>query len=99
MVGRKRWRIVGIKNGGINYRAITRQLEYHHSVISRLIQNQAQTNDIKDRSRSERLNTIFVNNDRNLLRLVNVIPSPTHLQFGSSEIRTEDSSSRRLEIV
>ena len=51
-------------------RAIARQLGYHHSVIRRLMQKHAKTNDVKDRARSGRPKVTSVREDRALLRHV-----------------------------
>ena len=73
-------------------RAIARQLGYHHSVITRLVQKHAQTNDIKDRARSGRPKVTSVSEDRALLRHVRRLPftsAPVHTggsPFPQSEI-------------
>ena len=49
-------------------RAIARQLGYQHSVITRLVQKNAQTNDVKDRARSGRPKVTSVREDRALFK-------------------------------
>jgi len=55
-------------------RAIAKQLGYHHSVITRLVQKHAQTNDVKDHARSGRPKVTSVREDRALLRHVRLLP-------------------------
>ena len=64
----------GIRDSGMSCRAIARQLGYHHSVITRLVQKHAQTNDVKDRARSGRSKVTFVREDRALLWHVRRLP-------------------------
>ena len=70
----ERWRIIGMRDSGMSCRAIARQLGYHHSVITRLVQKHAQTHDVKDRARSGRPKVTSVREDRALLRHVRRLP-------------------------
>lgn len=63
-----------MRDSGMSCRAIARQLGYHHSVITRLVQKHAQTNDVKDRVRSGRPRATSVREDRALLRHVRRLP-------------------------
>ena len=70
-----RKRITGMKNGGMSCCDIGRRLECHYIVIARLIQKQAKTNDITDRSWSGRPKATSVREDRNLLWLFTSTPT------------------------
>ena len=64
-----RWRIIGMKKGGMSCKAIGRQLGYHKSVITRLVQKHAQTSNVKDHARSGRSRITSNHEDRALLQL------------------------------
>ena len=42
-----RWRIIGMKTGGMSCKAHAKQLGCRHSVITRLVEKQAQTNAVQ----------------------------------------------------
>ena len=75
-----------MKNGGMSCRAIARQLGCHHIITTRLLQIRAQTNDFNDTPRSGRPKTTSIHEGRNL-------------HAGTSGIRTDESPSKRSEIV
>ena len=47
-----RMQIIGMNNAGLSGRAIGRQLRWNHIVISHLVRQYQQTNDVKDRTSS-----------------------------------------------
>ena len=67
----QRWQIVGMHPTGMSFKAIRRQLGYHYTVNSRLVQKYRQTtNDVKDLARSGRPSATTQQEDRALVRLV-----------------------------
>lgn len=72
-----RWRIIGMHQTGMSFKAIGRQLGYHHSVISRLVQKYRQTNDVKDRPRSGQPRKTSQRDDRHLARILRGNPFAT----------------------
>lgn len=65
-----RWRIIGMKSTGMSCRAIGRQLDINHTVISRLVQKHRQTDHVKDRPRPGQPRKTSRVEDRDLARLV-----------------------------
>ena len=68
------WRMIGMINADMSYKAVGRQLGYHHSVISRLAQKNRQTTAVKDRPMFGRPRVTSARDDRNRLRLVKRLP-------------------------
>ena len=52
------------------YKAIRRQMDYHYTVVSRLVRKHTQTKHVKDLPRSGRPRVIYDRDDRALQRLV-----------------------------
>lgn len=87
----QRWQIIGMHSTGMSFKAIGRQLGFHHTVISRLVRKHRETNDVKDRQRSGRPTVTSQREDRALNRLVRLHPFAT-----SSRLKTEWLPNRRL---
>jgi transposase len=49
-----RWQIIGMREAGMSLRQIAQRVGHHHSTVSRIVNIHRLTNDVKDRSRSER---------------------------------------------
>ena len=49
-----RWQIIGMREAGMSLRQIAQHVGHHHSTVSRIVNKHQLTNDVKDRSRSER---------------------------------------------
>ena len=62
---------------GISFKAIGRQMGYHHTVVSRLVRKHTQTNNVKDLPRSGRPRITSDHDDRTLQRLVRRMPFAT----------------------
>ena len=65
-----RWQIIGMRNAGLSCREIARQIDRHHSVVTRLVQKFQATNDVRDRPRTGRPRKTTRREDASLLRLV-----------------------------
>ena len=48
------WQIIGMRESGMLLRQIIKRVGHHHSTVSRIANKHRLTNDIKDRTRSER---------------------------------------------
>jgi len=59
---------------GMFFKAIRRQMDYHSTVVSRLVRKHTQTKHVKDLPRSGRTRVISDRDDRALQRLVRRIP-------------------------
>jgi transposase len=73
----QRWQIIGMHTTGMSFKAIGRQMSYHYTVVSRLVRNHTQTNNVKDLPRSGRPRVTSDRDDRALQRLVRWIPFTT----------------------
>ncbi|XP_041376675.1 uncharacterized protein LOC121389129 [Gigantopelta aegis] len=69
--------IIGMRNAGMTFKAIGRQLGYHYTVISRLVRKHAVTNSVKDLPRSGRPRVTSNREDVALGRLVQRLPFAT----------------------
>ena len=76
---------------GMSFKAIGRQMEYHYTVVSRLVRKHIQTNNVKDLPRSGRPRLTSDRDDRALQRLVRRIPFAT-----SSVLKQQWLPNRRL---
>ena len=62
---------------GITFKAIGRQMDYHYTVVSRLVRKHTQTNNVKDLPRSGRPQVTSDRDERALQRLVRWMPFAT----------------------
>ena len=73
----RRWQIIGMHTTGMSFKAIGRQMDYHYTVVSRLVRKHTQTNNVKDLPRSSRPRVTSDRDDRALQRLVRRMPFAT----------------------
>jgi IS30 family transposase len=73
----QRWQIIGMHTTGMSFKAIGRQMDYHYTVVSRLVRKHTQTNNVKDLPRSDRPLVTSDRDDRALQRLVRRVPFAT----------------------
>jgi hypothetical protein len=64
---------------GMSFNAIGRQMDYHYSVVSRLVKKYTQTNNVKDLPRSDRPQVTSDRDDGALKRLLDGCHSQTVL--------------------
>ena len=43
----QRWQITGMHTTGMSFKAIGRQMDYHYTVVSRLVRKHTQTNNVR----------------------------------------------------
>jgi hypothetical protein len=58
----QRWQIIGMHTTGMSFKAIGRQLGYHYTVVSRLVEKHTQTNNVKDMPRSGPIRSVNILN-------------------------------------
>jgi hypothetical protein len=73
----ERWQILGMHTTGMFFKAIRRQMDYHYTIVSRLVRKHTQTNNVKDLPKSGRPRVISDRDDRALQRLVRRMPFVT----------------------
>jgi transposase len=73
----QRWQIIGIHTTGMSFKAIGRQMDYHYTVVSRMVRKHTQTNNVKDLTWSGRPRVTSDRDDRALQRLVTRMPFAT----------------------
>ena len=67
------WQIIGMREAGMLLRQIAKRVGHHHSTVSRIANTHRLTNDVKDRTRSER-SRFTTRRDNALGRLVRRTP-------------------------
>jgi hypothetical protein len=70
----QRWQIIGMHTTGMSFKAIGRQMGYHYTVVSQLVNKNTQTNNVKDLPRFGRPRVTSDRDDRALQRLVRRMP-------------------------
>ena len=65
-----KWQIIGMHTTGMSFKDIGRQMGYHYAVVSRLVRQYTQTNNLKDLPISGRPRVTSDHDDRALQRLV-----------------------------
>jgi hypothetical protein len=73
----QRWQIIDMHTTEMSFKAIGRQMDYHYTVVSRLLGKHTQTNNGKDLPRSGRPWATSDRDDRALQRLVRRMPFAT----------------------
>ena len=73
----QRWQIIGMHTIEMSVKAIGRQMDYHYTVLSRLVRKHTQPNNVKDLPRSSTPRVTSDRDDRTLQRLVRRMPFAT----------------------
>ena len=87
------WQIIGMHTRAMSFKAIGLQMGYHYTLVSRLVRENTQTNNVKDLPRSARSRVTSDHDDRALQRLVR------RMSFAISPVLKQHwLSNRRLSI-
>ena len=89
----EKWRIVGMRDGGMKQADIARVLNVSQSVVSRLLKKHRETGSVKERKRSGRPRATTPRQDRLLFRM-----SRQNRFYSSETLRTHLRDSHRIRV-